>query len=324
MTSICSIIIVTHNRADDLAKALASLGKCAQIEACELIVVENSEETEKSRTVVEAFTGAQSVRYFTTDDRSLAKSRNLGARAAQGQLLCFFDDDMRFGAQTLAAYIAGAEKYGEGHFFGGPLVANAEVSPAFWLRSHLPPSALGFGLGEAEKAVTEASFLGGNCCFFREMLLAIGGFPEYLGTTENYPALAEETVLQSRLIAKGHSGIYLPEATVMHGVPADNCSRSFALHRSYRLGLSQTLIRHVEENLPAPKRAPMWMLRNWAELKLLIGLKKLLSRPQEQIFPDEIAREHQRGVFDGLKYLRKLNLVARYGPTNGLDSQANG
>jgi len=316
MTSFCSIIIVTHNRADDLARALSSLGACKQIEETELIVVENSKETSKSQLITEAFTKAKSVRHVTTNDRNLGKSRNLGASLATGELLCFFDDDLAFYPDTIAAFIAGAKKYSPNHFFGGPLTVEYETEPLFWLRSYLPPSTLGFTLGHVEKTVDEPQFLGGNGCFFRETLLAIGGFPEYLGTTEDYPALAEETALQNRLLAKGHTGVYLPNAKVKHHVPSDKCSYEFALHRSYRLGLTQTLMRYVEEGVPVPTRTPLWMRRNMIEIKLLIWLKKCLSRPQEQIFPEEVALHHQQGAFDGFRHLKALDLVKRYGPKN--------
>jgi len=315
MSIFCSIVIITHNRAHDLKRALVSLGACKQIEEVQLIVVENSKETRESRSITESFTNAKSVKYLATDNRSLAKARNLGASVAEGELLCFFDDDLAFCTDTITAYISGGQKYGPDHFFGGPLTAEYEAAPLFWLRSYLPPSTLGFSLGHTERIIDQPQFLGGNCCFYRKTLLANEGFPEYLGTTENYPALAEETALQNRLLASGCIGVYLPEAMVKHHVPVQSCSYEFALHRSYRLGLTQTLMQYVEENLPVPNHTPLWMRRNMIEIRLLIWLKKLLSRPQEQIFPEEIALQHQRGALDGLQHLRSLDLVTRYQPT---------
>lgn len=314
MKIFCSVIFVTHNRPDSLERALLSLKKCKRIDEVEVIVVENGPDAEKSSAVTKAFTSSASCMHFHTTDKSLAKARNMGAKQATGELLCFFDDDVEFEDHTLEAYILAAQKNGSQYFFGGPVVPLYETEPLYWVKGFLPPSALGFSLGPNETEIQSARFIGNNCVFHKEAMLSMGGFPEYLGTTENYSAMAEETVLQTRLLKNKYRGIFVPNGGIRHHVPTNNCSFEFALLRSYRLGLTNTLVEHVEKIRIMPKRTPMWVYRNIIELKLLLTIKKLLRRPEPQIAPELILLEEQKGILDGFKYLRTLNLIERYAP----------
>ncbi|WP_262690557.1 glycosyltransferase family A protein [Kordiimonas aestuarii] len=316
MSAFCTVIIVTHNQPKSLERTLTSLARCDRIAETEVIIVENSGNFIESEVVANAYAYPSTVKFIKTNDKSLAKARNLGSRAASGKFLIFFDDDIEVGTDTLASYIAAAQAHDHKHFFGGPLQAVYETMPKFWLRSHLPPSALGFSLGEELKEIREPLFLGGNFGIFKTALLNIKGFPEYLGITENYSALGEETVLQKRLLRQNYSGIYVPAAIIKHHVPATNCSLEFAKHRSYRLGITKILTEYVENGTRPPKFPPMWMYRNLIELKFLIILKKLLGRPKEQLVTEQIALMDQKGAFDAFKYLNNLDIVDQYYPDN--------
>ena len=93
-----SVIICTYNRAADLAQTLNSLRDVALPSTgdAELVVVDNGS-TDDTAKVARSFSRpGLRVRYVHEPRRGKGHAYNAGIAAAEGQVLLFSDDDMRF------------------------------------------------------------------------------------------------------------------------------------------------------------------------------------------------------------------------------------
>src|SRR5262249_32776559 len=65
----------------------------------------------------------------------------------------FFDDDVRVSTGIIETYVEAAQRYGPGHFFGGPLLIDAEAPCPAHLVPYLPPSATGWAFANRETEI---------------------------------------------------------------------------------------------------------------------------------------------------------------------------
>lgn len=101
-----SVVIPTHNRPEGLEGLLRDLAKQRDVEPLEVVVV-NSEVGDDMADVVarvRADTGLK-VRQIMAEN-TIALKRNAGAAATSGEVICFFDDDMRLDDDVVAAHLA--------------------------------------------------------------------------------------------------------------------------------------------------------------------------------------------------------------------------
>src|SRR3954462_11798780 len=89
-----SIIIPTYNRAPTLRHTLLSIFKF-NLEGIEIIVVDNGS-TDDTATICRDFqqTDKKGLRYYYDAEPGLLTGRHKGASVANGDILCFLDDDV--------------------------------------------------------------------------------------------------------------------------------------------------------------------------------------------------------------------------------------
>jgi len=89
-----SLIIPTFNRISWLKQCLSAL--CSEVKntACEIIIIDDGS-TDGTRNFLDQFHPQPNIRFLFFDQRrgGPAKARNLGVRMAQGDIVCFLDDD---------------------------------------------------------------------------------------------------------------------------------------------------------------------------------------------------------------------------------------
>lgn len=90
---VVSVILATCNRPQFLRKATNSMLK-QTFESMEIIIVDDGSKTPETETIASDIVAQDSrVRYVKKENGGPASARNLGARNAQGEFLCFMDDD---------------------------------------------------------------------------------------------------------------------------------------------------------------------------------------------------------------------------------------
>lgn len=94
MTSLLSVVIPTHNRAQDVARAARSV-LAQDVAALEVVVVDDASTDDTAAVLERLAQDDRRVRVLHTEDGPLGpcRSRNHGLKAAQGELVAFCDDD---------------------------------------------------------------------------------------------------------------------------------------------------------------------------------------------------------------------------------------
>src|ERR687898_2935816 len=113
-----SILFPTRRRRDYLAAALASVAPQAAARGAEIVVVED----DPADAATAALAAGHGARYVALGaPRGLNAARNAAIEAAEGELLCFLDDDVAVWPGWLDALLGAAAACPEHEAFGGPI-----------------------------------------------------------------------------------------------------------------------------------------------------------------------------------------------------------
>jgi glycosyltransferase involved in cell wall biosynthesis len=222
-----SLVVATKGRTAELSDLFASLA--AQTEPFEVIVVDQNGDDRLSPVLAGA---PFPVAHLRLDRANANAARNLGLRAAKGDIVAFPDDDCTLPPGTLSR-VARA--------FADPSLA-VLTGPA-----EAPGGGLGSGRWRAEGGpITLAnvwtSVIEFNLWLRRDHALALGGFDEGMGPGARFGS-AEGNDLVCRALARGLRAEYDPALRVVH---PDKRLTPEAVARAgrYALGLGFALRRH--------------------------------------------------------------------------------
>ena len=169
---------------------------------------------------------ARDIRYFHCAEANISKARNIGIRAARGEIVAFCDDDgmpERDWLTELVAPFAVADVGGAGGLVRSDNGITVQWSGAMFDRSggerRLTGKQRGIRLFRPKKDQIEfGGLMGVNTAFRRTALLEIGGFDE------SFKYYLDETDVALRLTEAGWTLALNPSAEVHH-VLAVNASR---------------------------------------------------------------------------------------------------
>jgi glycosyltransferase involved in cell wall biosynthesis len=228
----CSVVICTRHRAELLARCLTFL-TALEHPSYELIVVDNT----AGEPEVEDLAADAGARYVVEPREGLSRARNAGARAAQGEIIAYIDDDAVAESTWLSAHTAALEDPELMATTGRILPTSLDSAAA-----RIYAAAGGEDLGEVpfrldrtnphwfEMANFGGAGLGSNMAFRRAVFEAGWGFRESLGPGGGIPG--EEHYLFFTIIRAGHVIAYLPDALVRHPYPV---TVTALRHRRFRI-----------------------------------------------------------------------------------------
>ncbi len=198
-----SVVVPTYLRPKLLHRCLTAL--CAQTlgpDRYEVVVVDDGRNGETRREVESwrGHGGLPTVRYLTTPaPRSgPAVARNIGWRAAGGEIMAFTDDDCEPLPDWLAA--------------GAAAFRDEEVSGA-WGRIVVPISEDPTDYERNTAGLEQAPCATANCFYRKAALWAVGGFDERFSA-----AWREDSDVQFALLERVHKLVAVPSAVVVHPV----------------------------------------------------------------------------------------------------------
>ncbi|HEX4520719.1 MAG TPA: glycosyltransferase [Gaiellaceae bacterium] len=223
---VASVVIPTRNRPELLAEAISDLSaQDLGRDRYEIIVVDDG--SDRVATV------PGGIRLIRTAHRGVSAARNIGAREAAAELVCFVDDDVSVPPQWLRELVLGAERFPEALCFGGPIRVRMEARTGGWLCRYCAGATRGESELEldAPEGVIGSHVNGGNMGIRKRALAEAGAFDE------SVPAYGEETEWEDRLRAAGGQIVYLPEAWLWHRRTAEHLRFRSRLTRSFRGGL---------------------------------------------------------------------------------------
>lgn len=265
-----SVIIATKDRSQMLEQTLNSLQR-QRIKGLswEVVVVDNGSADDTQSVLRRPWPGLSLVILF---EPIAGKSRalNQALEVAQGGLLVFTDDDALFSVIWLEALHEASIRHKSGKVFCGPVTPRLPKEAPAWLSSNpyvkkmfawfdpeitegpLPKPLLPFGVNNAIKrsAVKQEKFR-----------LDLGP------SAENGPMFNEDIEFVRRFSEPPGSIIFVPQARVLHQVPASRismeslCERSFYYGRAQILDKGQPFFIHKEVESNRPRTGSSEVLR---------------------------------------------------------------
>ena len=177
----------------------------------EIVIVDQSSAPNAELAGLDEVRGCR-VLYIPSSSKGSSRARNIGIRAASGDVLVMLDDDMFVEKHWLATLLDAMPDGDHGVATGRVLAAPPEGA------SGVIPSA---ALVERDTAavyrgVQEADVIpGANVALPRALVLRIGGYDERLGPGTRFGA-AEDNDIGHRLLRAGAEVRHVPEAVVLH------------------------------------------------------------------------------------------------------------
>jgi GT2 family glycosyltransferase len=225
-----SVVVPTWNRAPLLADCLRALrAQDYPAQRFEIIVVDDGS-TDATGEVVRRHEGGAPprVRYARAPHGGLNAARNRGLALAEGDPVCFIDDDAEAPDGWLRAVVEGARRHPRAGCVGGPVRLRFEAAPprVCEMESWIWEAALDYG--PEERAVPHVN--GCNLAVRRWAVEAIGGFDASL------PLYGDETEWEGRLARAGIAIQYLPAAWIWHRRTAADLHWRTMLRRRFRQG----------------------------------------------------------------------------------------
>ena len=259
-----TVLICTYNRADLLGETLDSLRGTRTSLRWDVIVVDNNS-ADGTREAVASRIAEFPVRlrYLFEPRQGKSNALNTGLEATDAGIVIFTDDDVRVGEEWLEASCRPMLDDPTIDYTGGPVLPIWERPRPSWLdstRSDLwgTLAILDYGPDRFVFEERRRVPLGANMAVRRQLIDRIGGL---LGQEQ------AEFFCRSRIV--GARGVYVPQASLQHHVPARRLTREYFLRWWYWKGVSKARLeqRHpVTEmgidlsRVPTIARVPRFMV----------------------------------------------------------------
>lgn len=290
-----SVMICTWNNSKRLAITLDTISRCVIPNNLkwELVLVNNNC-TDTTDQIAQEFMSKLPIVYVYEPQQGLSRARNAGLQAVSGQFIIFTDDDVKPSPEWLTSYWNTYQEKSKGFFFGGPIDSEFEgPSVDMELLKLAPFSVKGVDYGsQARQLVSHEYFIGPNWACPTKALREIGGFDPNLGLNPATGTIivGEEKNIMDRLKKIGLTPWYVPEARLIHLVPADKCrlkhiaarNEAGTLHETYenaekyfknnRGSLLYGLPRWVYKDAFI-----LWLKWMWARLRLKNGYQEYIE-----------------------------------------------
>lgn len=208
-----SVVIATHNRRDLLGRvADAILAQSLPRERYELIIVDDGS-TDGTGALCAELAKRPGVRCLRQPNRGAAAARNLGIRAAAGDIVAFTDDDCLVPPEWLERLADGYARHPEVVGVGGGIVAPPDVlrtRAVARLEDYVARRVYGAGDDEVLGGFECPAGGTNNMSYRRAALLEVGGFDE------SFPprVWGEDADLKLRITQRGGRLLYIPIAVI--------------------------------------------------------------------------------------------------------------
>jgi glycosyltransferase involved in cell wall biosynthesis len=237
-----SVIVATRNRQALLAETLHALVRQDFArERFELVVADNGS-TDATRSVVARTAGLverPGLRYLYVASPGKSNAVNEALAIARGGIIAFTDDDVRPEPDWLGALVDAMSRPGV-EFVAGRVLPIWEKTPPPWISPALYGVLAVPDNGTRPIAIASTRSrvmpIGANMAVRRSVIERIGGFRPDLGKLEGSLRTGEDHEFFLRMLRAGCRGLYEPQATVHHWVPAERLSRRYFRSWQYQNG----------------------------------------------------------------------------------------
>ena len=244
MTARVTVVLPTFRRPDGLARALAALAEQRDVRVPWDVVVVDNDDPPGAATTFSSLAPRLPVdaRFIREPQRGAALARNTGIAAAEGDVIAFLDDDVVPSADWLARLVEPVLD-GRSDGAGGRVQLDPNVPLPPWLGADWRGYLSEYDGGAAEHEIGNDEYvLSASAAFRTDVLRRIGGFDPLLGPRPGEPMVNDDIDLCRRLMRSGARIHYVPDAVVVHEVPAHRVTRRYLVRRAYAQGRSDWLL----------------------------------------------------------------------------------
>ena len=243
-----SVVIPTHNRADELRETIRSIAQLRVDGAWELIVVDNKS-TDQTRAVVEETRSSFPVelQYLYEPEQGRYAALNTGIRAARGAIVATTDDDARVEPNWLEKAAAGLERL-KCDYVGGKVLPIWRGARPDWIPNRGGPHWAVLALQDhgdepLEFGVNHVPWpLGINTATRREAFERIEPFDNGLGRKAGTLRNQAQREWHLRARAAGLRGFYVPDMVVHHVVEKERLQKQYFRRWFYWHGISRAIL----------------------------------------------------------------------------------
>jgi GT2 family glycosyltransferase len=284
-----TVIIATFNRAALLDDCLAHLAKQDFSTRDEILIADNGS-TDHTAAVVAWHAHRFPARLTRIAVPTPGKSHAVTAalHVAQGDMIALTDDDVRVEKQWLSN-LKRAFVNPQTALAGGPVVPRWERPAPSWLhvtarqRLGAPLGLLDYG--DCKAPLGPRTLLGANMAVRRSVLQELGGYAPHLGKLRGTLLSGEDHELCQRVQAAGYDAWYVPDARVVHWVPAERMRISYFVRWFYWSGITHASMDTENTRDRRPRAVPRHLVRQFAS-----GLAAAMAAALQGRFPAAVDR----------------------------------
>lgn len=235
-----TVVVPTYRRPEGLRRVLAGLARQRDPGvAWDVVVVDNDGHAVLPLT----FPSSPAVRMVVELRTGAAHARNRGLAEARGRWVAFLDDDVEPADDWLARLTAPVFA-GSCDGTAGRVVLDPSVPrPGWWHEGWMGLYLAAYAPFETETPVPRAHYiLTANACLERTAVLANGGFDPALGPRRGVPIVNDDMQVFRDYVDSGRVVHYVPDAVVVHELPASRLLRRYLLARLHAQGRSDWLL----------------------------------------------------------------------------------
>jgi len=297
-----TVLICTYNRAGRLGETLDTLAQ-TRFESgpplvWDVLVVDNNSSDDTRQAVASRVAGYPvPLRYLFEPRQGKSNALNTGLASTVSAIVAFTDDDVRVDARWLEAGCRPILEDPTIDYTGGPVHPIWEREIPGWLdgtRSDLwgTIAILDYGTEPFVFEERRRIPIGANMAVRRSLFNRIGGFDSGLGRTGGSLLGQEQADFFCRSRAAGARGLYVPEMSLFHHVPASRLRREYFRRWWFWKGISKARLERVRpvtelgvdlSRVPKIAGVPRYMFRS--AITDAVGWFRALvaRRPEDQM-----------------------------------------
>ena len=244
-----SVVICTYNRAAFLADTLRTLAPVVAAYAgpAEVLIVNNAS-TDSTEDVVRNFIAQHpllGISLVQEERQGLSFARNTGIEHAQGDVICFLDDDVYVSEGWLTGLLSAFSISASiGCAAGRTMLHWPDMPCPGWIDHRYVGILSEFEFGDRSFVFGKGDvFVGANFALTREAVAAVGGFDPGLGRKRALLLSGEDTDYAKRLWERGFSIAYAADGCIRHRVLPEQLTYSWFSRRYFWSGVTAYLLR---------------------------------------------------------------------------------
>jgi len=238
-TPLVSIVIPTYKRARALPRVIGSaLNQTFPASQYEVLIVDNNS-PDDTADVIEGIAREHPgrVRRLFETRQGVSYARQAGIDQARGDIVAFFDDDVRVARDWVATIVEALDAHPEVQCVGGRVLPVWPAAPPAWLTpDHWAPLALQ-DYGDQPMLMSSANprgLISANLACRKEVLERVGGFSPALQRVKDGIGSLEDDDWNRRFWKAEGVGLYEPTLLAWTDVAPERLTRAY--HRRWHLG----------------------------------------------------------------------------------------